>query len=156
MWHFHTRCRCGFLTDNVGLLVHQCHPDWNLSSTRPWHALTFYIYMVAGWSPMPRFHPVPLWGFSGGRNVSYCYKGWHFCGHGLQGTCWMFLLYPSHIHYFSSVIHVLRVAMCFPVLSELCLGNMHTVVTSLGSQRFHSLIHPREASLALVSVIRPD
>lgn len=63
MWHSHARCPCGFLTDNVGLSVHQCHPDWNTSSTRPSQALTFYIYMLAGWSLMPRFRPVPLWGF---------------------------------------------------------------------------------------------
>lgn len=46
MWHFHTRCSCGFLTDNVGLRVHQCHPDWNISPTRPWHDLKCSIYML--------------------------------------------------------------------------------------------------------------
>lgn len=96
----------------------------------PWHFIYTCLPGEVRCHGFILYHCEVFWG---GRNVSYCYKGWHFCGHGFQGTCWKFLLYPSHIHYFSSVIHVLRVAMCFPVLSELCLGNMHTAGLWRGS-----------------------
>lgn len=42
-----------------------------------------------------------------------------------------FLLYVSYVREFSSVLHFLCVAMCFPVLSELRLGNMNTSCISL-------------------------